>query len=203
MTKGMFNMADNILKAKINVEGTRPILWNSFNSELLDPKIKKSGTKGNSPEEWRKSVLVNNHQQLYILPESIFSCIRSGGKYSKCGRSTMQTMVTATLQIPDSIILTDKFLPVHITRDATEDVYLDVRSVKNPTTRNRNMRYRIAAKAGWKLGFNIIWDCTLISPELMESIIIDSGSFCGLGDGRSIGLGRFKLEKFKIVEETS
>ncbi len=110
-------MADNILKAKVSVEGTRPILWNSFNIELLDPKTKKSGTKGNSPLEWKKSVLVNNRQQLYLLPESLFSCISSGGKYSKSGRSSMMSMVTATLQILDSIILTDKLLPKDITRD--------------------------------------------------------------------------------------
>lgn len=188
--------------ANIIVEGTRPILWNSFNNELLDIKSKKSGSKGNSPEEWKKSVLVNDSNQLYILPESIFGCIRDGSKYTKNGRGTMQSMITATLQIADNTILTDRFLPVNITRDITEEVYLDVRNVRNPNTRGRNIRYRVAAKAGWKIIFSITWDCTLISPELMEAIIIDSGSFCGLGDGRSIGFGRFKLEKFELVDVT-
>jgi len=198
----VFNISDNILKANVILKGTRSILWNSFNTELLDIKVKKSGSKGNSPEEWKKSVLANSNGQLYLLPESIFSCIREGGKYTKNGRSTMQSMVTATLQVINSIILTDRYLPVNITRDSAEDVYLDIRSVKNPMTRGRNMRYRVAAKAGWKISFDIIWDCTLISPELMEAIIIDSGSFCGLGDGRNIGLGRFMLEKFQLIDET-
>ena len=95
-----------------------------------------------------KSVLVNDSNQLHLLPESIFGCIRDGSKYTKSGKCTMQSMVTATLQIVDSIILTDRFLPVNITRDVAKEVYLDVRSVKNPTTRGRNIRYRIAAKAG-------------------------------------------------------
>ncbi|MBU3179113.1 hypothetical protein KPL47_22730 [Clostridium estertheticum] len=193
-------MGSNILNANVIVEGTRSILWNSFNNELLDIKLKKSGSKGNCPDEWKKTVLVNDNKQLYLLPESIFGCIREGSKYTKNGRGTMQSMVTATLQIVDSIILTDRFLPVNITRDIAKDVYLDVRSVKNPTTRGRNIRYRAAAKAGWKINFNITWDCTLISPELMEAIIIDSGNFCGLGDGRSIGFGRFKLQKFELID---
>ena len=192
-------MADNILNAYVSIEGTRPILWNSFNVELLDGKTKKSGVKGNNPNEWQKTVLITKDMQLYLLPESIFSCIREGGKYTKNGRSTMQSYVTATLQVTDDIILTDKFLSSELSTDFTKNVYLDVRSVKNPTTRARNMRYRVAAKAGWKINFYIAWDDTLISQDLMKSIIIDSGNFCGLGDGRSIGMGRFRVESFEII----
>lgn len=197
----MFNVADNIIKAKVKIEGTRPILWNSFNVELLDVKVKKSGTKGNDPNEWEKTVLTTEDKQLYILPESIFSCVREGGKYTKNGRGTMQSLVTATLQVLDSIVLVDKFLPQKITRDPSSDVYLDVRSVKNPATRGRNIRYRVAARAGWNIEFNIAWDNTLISKELMEAIVIDAGNFCGLGDGRSIGMGRFNVGKFETIKE--
>lgn len=199
--KGAIKMADNILNANVSIKGTRPILWNSFNVELLDGKTKKGGVKGNNPNEWQKTVLTTKNKQLYLLPESIFSCIREGGKYTKNGRSTMQGFVTATLQVTDNIILTDKFLSSELTTDFTKNVYLDVRSVKNPTTRARNMRYRVAAKAGWKINFCIAWDNTLISQDLMKSIIIDSGNYCGLGDGRNIGMGRFKVESFKIIGE--
>ncbi|MBZ9624387.1 hypothetical protein G9F71_016160 [Clostridium sp. FP2] len=194
-------MANNIIKANINVEGTRTLIWNRFSEDRLDAKTKKSGTKGNDPNEWKKTVLLTKDNQLYIMPESIFSCIKEGGKYTKNGRGTMQNIVTATLQIIDNIILTNRFLPDELTRDPTEDVYLDVRSVRNPTTRGRNMRYRVATKPEWKMDFTIMWDCSLISEELIESIIIDAGDYCGLGDGRNIGMGRFTLNKFEIISE--
>lgn len=197
----MFKMADNIIKAKVSIEGTRPMLWNSFNAELLEVKTKKIGVKGNNPKEWEKTVLLTKDKQLYILPQSIFSCIREGGKYTKNGRSTMQSYVTATLQINDNIILTDKFLLTEPTSDTSNAVYLDIRSVKNPTTHGRNIRYRIAAKAGWKINFCISWDNTLISEDLMESIIVDAGNYCGIGDGRNIGMGRFIIKNFEMVEE--
>ena len=194
-------MADNIIKAKVSIEGTKPLLWNSFNTELLEVKTKKIGVKGNNPKEWKKTVLLTKDKQLYILPQSIFSCIREGGKYTKNGRSTMQSYVTATLQIDDDIILTNKFLFSEPTSDTTNSVYLDIRSVKNPTTHGRNIRYRVAAKAGWKINFCISWDNTLISEDLMESILTDAGNYCGIGDGRNIGMGRFMITSFNNIEE--
>ncbi|MBE6161924.1 MAG: hypothetical protein E7158_06895 [Firmicutes bacterium] len=196
-------MANNILKAKVSIEGSRPILWNSFNLELLDVKVKKNGVKGNNPEEWKKTVLITENRQLYLKPESIFSCLREGGKYTKNGRTTMQAIVTATLQVLDSIVLVNKFLPGEefLTKNQNEDIYLDIRSVKNPNTRGRNIRYRIAAKSGWKANFTIMWDCTLLSEELMEAIATDAGNLCGIGDGRNIGMGRFTVKEFKIIGE--
>lgn len=201
INKEMFNLADNILKAKISVQGTRTLLWNRFNVELLDVETKKSGVKGNDCEEWKKSVLFTKNRQLYVMPEAIFSCIRDGAKYTRNGRSTMQNVVAATLQVVDTIVLVDRFLPYDITKDPSNDVYLDVRSVKNHSSRARNIRYRVAAKDGWKISFNITWDCTLLSEELLKAIIIDAGNYCGLGDGRTIGMGRFKLEKFQVIED--
>ena len=37
-------------------------------------------------------------------------------------------------------------------------MYLDVRMVRNPATGGRNVRYRVAAKAGWRTEFAIAWD---------------------------------------------
>ena len=74
-----------------------------------------------------------------------------------------------------------------------EPVYLDVRSVRNPSTRGRNVRYRVAASPGWKTSFSISWDDTLLNENEMRAVLIDAGRFVGLGDGRSIGLGRFDV----------
>lgn len=110
-------------------------------------------------------------------------------------------MISATLQVLDKIILIDRYLPENLDTDPNNPVYLDdVRSVKNPMTKARNLRYRVCAAPGWGAIFNIAWDKTLISKPEMESIILDSGMFSGLGDARSIGFGRFELINLIINE---
>lgn len=37
----------------------------------------------------------------------------------------------------------------------------------------------------------------------MQASLIDAGRFCGIGDGRNIGFGRFIVEEFDIIEETT
>jgi hypothetical protein len=110
-------------------------------------------------------------------------------------------MVVATLQVIDDRILVDRFLPDPLTTDPEQSVYLDVRSVKNPSTKGRNVRYRVAAAAGWKITFRIEWDKTIVSRNEIEAVIIDSGRLVGLGDGRSIGFGRFDVLAFEIGGE--
>jgi len=109
--------------------------------------------------------------------------------------------LAACLQIADENILFNRFVPenLHELINRTEvDVYLDVRGVKQPTTKARNMRYRVALSPGWQSKFSIVWDKTLISREEMHSIVIHSGQFVGLGDGRTIGFGRYAVEEFDI-----
>jgi hypothetical protein len=70
--------------------------------------------------------------------------------------------------------------------------------VRNPSTKARNVRYRIAAAPGWSLGFTIQWDRTIVSRSEIESVCTDAGALVGLGDGRSIGFGRFVVESFVV-----
>ncbi len=79
-------------------------------------------------------------------------------------------------------------------------MYLDIRSVKNPATRARNVRYRVAASPGWKTRFTILWDMTIVGRNEMEAVVRDAGMFAGLGDGRQIGFGRFSVERFEVSE---
>ena len=190
-----------MLIANVKIVGMRPLLWNHFSTESLPlSKVEKKGVAGNNPEEWKKTVLHDTNKQLYLEPASIFGCIRDGAKYTKIGRGSLQPLVAATLQVLDPKILVNRYLPDEITADATQDVYLDVRSVKNPTTKGRNIRYRVAASTGWKLNFNIFWDKTIINRDQVHAIINDAGMYCGLGDGRSIGFGRFEVEEFRLEE---
>lgn len=192
----------NIVIADVKIHGIKSMLWHRFGPDTLPlEKKERTGVAGNDPEEWKASVLKTNENQLYIEPSYIFGCIRDGAKYTKKGRTSLQPLVAATLQVLDEKILIDRFLPENLSTDQNEPVYLDIRSVKNPVTRARNIRYRVCSSPGWNASFQIAWDRTIISRAEMETIILDAGMYSGLGDARSIGFGRFKLKEFKIKED--
>lgn len=195
-------MIGNMLTAKVTITGARPILWHAFGPETLPlTKRERTGVAGNDPEEWKKSVLMTEKRQLFVRPTYIFGALRDGARYTKKGRSSLQALLTATLQVLDDEILLDRFVPPEpLPLDPTASVYLDVQSVKNPTTRARNVRYRVAASAPWELNFTILWDRTVVSRAEMEAVVIDTGRLVGIGDGRTIGYGRFALDHFAVSE---
>jgi hypothetical protein len=111
--------------------------------------------------------------------------------------------VGATLQVlGDKLLILNRFLPDSLdrikterfTQDKTAPVYLDVRSVKNPSTGARNIRSRVACSPGWELACEMVWDATIVSEAQMEAVLRDAGELVGLGDGRSrewVGLNKF------------
>lgn len=197
----------NLLNATIKIRGTRPILWHAFGPDSIPlEKQERVGVPGNDPSEWRKTVLFTKTGQLYLKPTYIFGCMREAAKYTKKGRSSLQKPVAATMQVLDDKILIDRFipgfvdgnLPDELTRDQDEPVYLDICGVVNPSTRGRNVRYRVAAGKGWETEFHLMWDKTIVNRAQMEAISIDAGRLVGLADGRSVGFGRFEIVSFEI-----
>lgn len=204
----------NLVTATVEIEGTRPLFWHRFGPDALPlEKQEKTGVAGNDPQEWRKTCLVTKKGQLYIEPTYAFATIREGGRYTKRGRTMILYSIAATLQVMDDRILIDRFWPefpngndfdVKIVDAPPEDpelpVYLDIRGVRNPSTKARNVRYRIAASPGWKATLHLLWDKTIVSRNEMEAAIIDAGRLVGIGNGRAIGMGRFQVTSFEVVE---
>lgn len=193
----------NILTAKVQVRGTRPLLWHAFGPEAipLTPQ-ERTGVAGNDPEEWKKTVLMTAERQLYVDPTYVFGCIRDGAKNVRKGRGSIQPAVASTLQVlTDRVLIADRFVPEgDPPRDPEQPVYLDVRSVRNPSTKARNVRYRVAASKGWETEFSITWDRIVVPREQMREALIFAGQLCGLGDGRSVGFGRFEVVSFEVAE---
>lgn len=193
-----------VLKATINIVGIRPILFHRFSVDSISLENReRSGKAGNDPNEWKRTVLMTEENQLFVDSTYIFGCLRDGGKYIKSGRGSIQPKIASTLTVIDEIILLDRFVPSpdKLTQEKGDPVYLDIRSVKNPNTKGRNIRYRIAASPGWRTSFKIAWENTIVSREEMEAAMRSAGAFVGLGDGRNIGFGRFEVEQFEIEEE--
>lgn len=192
------------LFADVKVTGIRPLLWHHFGPDALPlEKQERTGVAGNDPEEWKKTVLVTKDKQLFLDPSYIFSCVLAGSKYTKKGKGSIQTAVAATLQVMDNRILIDRFLPDNVAalqNASDEPVYMDVRSVVNPSTKGRNIRYRVAASPGWTTSFRLMWESTIVSRAEMHQALVDAGLLCGLGDGRKVGFGRFTVESFEVVD---
>lgn len=204
----------NIIKAQVTIRGQRPLLLHRFGPDALPlEKQERTGVAGNDPEEWRKTALVTKQGQLYLEPTYVFATLRDGAKYTKKGKGSIQSAVSATLQVTDDVVLIDRYFPNfpngHAfdlatveppSREPDAPVYLDVRSVRNPTTKARNVRYRVAASAGWSLTFNILWDKTIVSRAEMEAVLRDAGQLVGIGNGRAIGFGRFTIQSLQLQE---
>lgn len=190
----------NILQARVEIVGVRPLLWHHFGPDAIPlEKREKTGVAGNDPEEWRRTVLMTTARQLYIRGTYVFGMMRDGARHTPKKRGTLQPVVASTLQIADDVILVDRFVPDEpIPTDPTLPVFLDIQSVKNPATKARNVRYRVAASPGWRLTFGLVWDKTIVSRGEMEAVAIDAGRLVGLGDGRGIGYGRFTVEGFTV-----
>lgn len=197
-------MAKNILNAKLTIQGVRPIFWHRFGPDALPlEKREKSGVAGNDPEEWKRTVTATEDGQLYVDSSYIFGCLRDGAKYTKKGKGSIQSLVAATLQVQETFVLFDRKLPDglnSLTTDPTAPVYLDIRGVRNPSTKARNVRYRVAASPGWQCSFTLLWDKTVVDRNQIQAVAIDAGKLVGLGNGRSIGMGRFEVLSFDVQE---
>lgn len=201
----------NIVKARVTIKGVRPLLQHRFGPDALPlEKQEKTGVAGNDPEEWRKTAMVTKEGQLFLEPTYVFATIRDGAKYTKKGKGSIQSAVAATLQVLDNEILIDRFFPGFPNghacdvktvepppRDKAAPVYLDVMSVRNPSTKGRNVRYRVAASPGWSTSFTILFDKTIVDRNSMQAVLNDAGVLVGIADGRSIGFGRFTVENFE------
>lgn len=195
----------SMLSACVVIEGVRPMLWHAFGPDSIPTAeqkltIEKTGVAGNDPEEWKRTVLMTADRQLYIKPSYVFGCLRDAAKYTKRGRGTLMVALAGTLQCVDPILLVDRYVPDEPTYDPNELVYIDVSGVKNPQTKGRNVRYRVACSIGWHLSFNVIWDKTEVQRAELEKVVQDAGQKCGLGDGRAIGNGRFKMLHIEFAD---
>ena len=140
-------MAANMLVAQLSLKGTRPLLWHRFGPEALSGERKeRTGSAGNDPEEWRRTVLATPEGQLYVEPTYAFAVLREGAKFTKKGQSNLQKSLSATLQVLGERILLNRFWPgfPNRCRDArsTASAPRDLRRSTSPPARSWRERAR-------------------------------------------------------------
>lgn len=189
-----------LMYANVTVKGTKDLFFHIFTTETLSlERRERTGVAGNDPEEWKRTYTADENGQLYVNPSYVFGCMREASKHTKSGRGSIQSKLSATLQVLSNRICFNRYMPEEITQDQNEPVYLDIRSVRNPSTKGRNVRYRVALSPGWETSFKIIWDNTLVATHQIEAVLHDAGMLVGLADGRSIGYGRFEVTEFTTM----
>jgi hypothetical protein len=199
-----------LIQAELHIRGIRPLLINRFRTESILAELKgrkrRSGVAGGDPDEWKETFLMTTQRQLYLEPTCLFGCLRDGAAFIRRGKGSLQPLLVATLQICDERILLNCYVPERLDEIPFGPVqgaalYIDVRSVKNPGTKARNVRSRLTLAAGWEAKARICWDESMLSRQEKEAIARDAGMFAGIGDGRRLGFGRFELVVFKIIKE--
>lgn len=202
----------NMVRVKVAIQGTRTLLQHAFGPDAIPlEKVEKTGVAGNDPEEWKRTCMLLGDGQLFIPSTYIFSCLKNGAIHTKRGRGSIQSAVVSTLQVEEDVIpLTNRFVSsekdlhtqmVLTPPDEREEVFIYVASVRNPTTKGRNVRYRLAARLGWRCKFTLCWDKTIVTREQMKAVLRDAGMLGGLGDGIRIGCGRFEVLTYKELGE--
>lgn len=191
----------NMLSDAIEIQGTRPLLFNRFGPNSIPlVKAERTGVAGNDPEEWKRRCCWNEQRQLYLEAPAVFAAIRDGGRFTKKGRRTLQTEIVATLQVDEDVVLIDRFLPEgEVPTDPMAPVWV-VRGVKMKARGSWNVRYRLAASKGWRTAFHVVWDKTILSRNELQASCIDTGRYVGIGDGRTIGFGRFDVIRFEVQD---
>lgn len=190
-----------IIRQRVTIRGVRPLVWHAWSEEAipLEQRREREGVAGRDPGEWRRTVLVTKAGELYLKPQQVFSCLREAARFTKAGRGTLERSVAATLLVEDARVLTGLQLPDPPSRDDEAPVYLLVEGVKNPATKARNVRYRVAAAPGWRLSFTLLHDSTIVTREQLAAVLRDAGTLVGIGNGRSIGYGRFVVEGAEVL----
>ena len=194
------------VRVRVRVRGARALVQHAFTPEAIPLEAReKTGTAGNDPEEWRRTCLLTDERQLYVPGTYVFSCLKSGARYTKKGRGSIQGMVVATLEVEEDLVLINRFAPAEklltqqrlpTPQDPKVMTFILVSTVRNPSTKGRNIRYRLATRAGWECEFTLKFDSTIVSREQMKMVVRDAGRFGGLGDGISVGMGRFGVVSY-------
>lgn len=205
----------SIVAAKVAISGIKTLAIHHFGPDALPlEKQEKTGVAGHDPVEWTRSVLLTKKRELFLPPTYFFGSIKEGGRHVKKGRGSIMYDIAATLQIEDDMIKIcrdgdpivlpeepDVFDAYSVPSDELPSSYVERIGVRNPSTKSRNIRYRVAVKPGWEMTFNILWDVTIVARNQMRQSLDSAGQLVGIADGRgSIGYGRYHVTDFEIFE---
>lgn len=188
---------------EIKIKSICPMLHHGAQAVgMQEQSLKKKGGTAltGNPDEWKDTIYYKDGIGIYLPAMSFEACIKNAAKQFKItGRAT------ATKYVDSGVFCIDEYLPFLVNGKpimSLDDprIVIDKRTVKNPSTKGRNVRYR-AKFDEWASSFKILVHADdYLSDKLLSEIIVYGGLYVGVGDYRP-KFGRFNLVSMKEVKQ--
>jgi len=185
------------MRYKVQIKSIGPMLHHSSYNIGMDTTRKKKG--GNAilgdTEEWKKTIYFDESFGVYLPSISLEASFIEAAKQFKMGRGTYSKYFKS------GVFINEIMLPFYVEGSeikTLEDkrIIIDRRTVKNPATKGRNMRYRAMFKE-WESEFDVtIAADDYIDKEILQDVMNYAGKFIGVGDYRP-RFGRFTVVSMK------
>lgn len=200
---------EKIVLVEYKIEGISPLLMHKFSEETYNQP--KSQNNNLTPREvaekyaYRVRDITGNEKdmELYIPGYCIYACLIQAGKFHKLGKKQITNAKTTIL--PAGCLLVDKHPNKHsgygmynseICGLGTDHFEIDTRSAVNNKTASRIISYRPRLDV-WKTSFVVKIDATVFPTSLIDDIVMDAGSKCGLLSFRPLNKGWYG--RFMII----
>lgn len=177
---------------EVTIEGACPILFHKWSCEAVEEKAKAAKGSATKKTDDIESYLYRDDQGAICVPgEYVRQSVIAAAAYRQDPRSPRKS--AKDLYKAALISLTDL-----ASTGAKEPDYLDRRRVM--IQRAGVTRVRPALNAGWRAAFQLmIQTPEYISPQTLNSVIVDAGRLVGVGDFRP-SYGRFNIVGFGVLE---
>lgn len=170
---------------EVTIEGVTPLLMNSPKG-MLDPQPKdKSRLKNvDHVKEAEKVAYRTSKGELFIPSVAIKGCLVNASSWKKVGKFALKPIMAGAVRVnPYEVCL------------GTKEYEVDKRTVV--IQRNRVPKARPMLKE-WKAKFEIVYNETMIEPDLIRKCLEDGGERVGLLDFRPQKNGEFGC--FKVLK---
>ena len=186
-----------MITATYKIRGTMPLLM--CNGEMANPlsngakQLKQITSKRNKVDadheellklKWHFGLWVNSNQKVIIPRHVIFATIVNGAKKNKNGKDAQSGMFC----LKDSILQYEG--PSSIEELWNDSKFRDVRLGGIQKAKVLIMRPKFDP---WSADLTIDFDESVVNNDTIKEAIKKAGIYCGIGDGRTLGFGRFEL----------
>lgn len=186
-------------KVNVRIKGVCPILFHNcrmvnpldeFKKEQAKYTSKRKKTDDDHAEiarlDWYAAIYTDADGRVVVPAEMLEAAIVGGAKKSKLGKA-----FKAAVLVPNAARL-EYDGPKNIDKVWKDGRFTDSRIVT--IQRNKVVRTRPIFNA-WEVGFELLFEPSLIDADNIKKAIEDAGMQCGIGDYRP-RYGRFELVEF-------
>jgi hypothetical protein len=171
-----------MLEIKYTIQGISALLMHRFSEETY--KQSKNANNNLTPREIAEKYLyVMEDGELYIPGDALYHSIMDAGKFHKYGKRMITTAATSLL--PSGCIMISEYALL-----GTKEWEVDSRPAMNNALQARIMCHRPRLDE-WQTSFVLQIDPKVFETKLIDQLISDAGSKCGVLSFRPMKKGTF------------